>query len=75
MKAGVYDRLKIAEAWFTGIVMEEIGCTEDNALKIMDLYLSNKLMKPDIGVNRFKMKDGRFWEKDVLLRALEMATT
>lgn len=72
MNAGVYDRLKIAEEWFTGLVIETIECTQEEALKIMALYLKHKLMKPDLGINRFKLKSGAYWEKDVLLNALDM---
>ena len=54
---------------FRDSVTEQFGFSEAEAGKIWDAYKKAKVVKPDIN-DGYKLKDGRFWDKEVMQRAL-----
>lgn len=66
----VLERKAAAFDDFTSQVADVIGATK--ASKVAAFYSKNKLIKYD-GL-RFTVKHGAYWERDVLLRAFDMAT-
>lgn len=67
MKQRVENAHNEFEAW----IMEEVGCDEMTARKVMALYLKNKMAKMNVAMGRIDVKHGAYLEPDVLQRAVE----
>ena len=65
------ERSVAAEDKFVENVMEQFNFNKDEAEKILDVYMKNKLVKIDSVTGDFKIKHGAFWEKEPMERALE----
>ena len=66
----IAEGLLDAEAHFRNIVVETIGCTDDEAEAIRQLYVKNKLMRADHIARRYNVNHGAFLEPDALRNAL-----
>lgn len=55
---------------FINAVMEQFGKTEQEALKVLHVFKKFGAVKLDAISGQFTLKDGRFWEKEVINRAL-----
>lgn len=63
-------RAVTAENNFAECVMQVIGCTQEEAFKVLAVYRKAKAVKNDYAVSRIVVKHGAFWNADVLRRAL-----
>jgi hypothetical protein len=61
-----------AEAHFRNVVVETIGCTDEQAEAIRQLYVKSKLIKVDHIARRYNVRHGAFLDLDVLRNALSM---
>jgi hypothetical protein len=59
---------------FVDSVVEQFGLTREQASAALDRMMKDKLVKLDAISGQFQLKDGRAWDKDVMLRAAESAT-
>jgi len=55
---------------FTSNVMEQFDYTQEQALAILDVFIKLKAVKMDYGIGIYQLVHGRYWEKDVMDRAL-----
>lgn len=56
---------------FVDSVMDQFGFSQDEARKIWEVYFKNRIVKTDATMGQYKLADGRFWDKEVMRRALE----
>ncbi len=66
----IAQRINNAEESFTNALVEIADITTEEAHKVMNLYLKNKLAKLDAVNGTIKVKHGAFLEKDVILNAV-----
>lgn len=69
----IANRIDRAFDNFAAIVKEVAEVTQDEAEIITTFYIKNKLVKRDTWAGKYTVKHGAYWDKDVLLRGLEMA--
>ena len=67
----IAHRIVTAENDFAASVMNVIGCTKDEAFKVLAVYRNAKITKNDYAVSRITVKHGAFLDAKVLRRALE----
>ena len=54
--------------------LQQLGhISEAEAVKVMRLYLKEKIARMDYGVGRIQIKHGQFLDKDVIRRAAKLA--
>ena len=58
---------------FVEDIMAAGGMDREDAGKVADFYLANKIAKIDYGIGRVNVKHGAYWDADVLARAAMMA--
>lgn len=63
------ERMVNAADRFRDSVVEQFGLTSEQADKAMGVLLKEKVLKLDSITGQFNLKDGRFWDRDVMLRA------
>jgi len=63
------ERMVNAADRFRDSVVEQFGLTPEQADKAMGVLLKEKVLKLDSITGQFNLKDGRFWDRDVMLRA------
>lgn len=63
-------RLADCEINFAKSVMEKIGCTTEEAHKVLRVYIKAKAVKRDLTNRTYTVKHGAFWDAEVLRRAL-----
>lgn len=68
--AGGTDR---AHAGFVQALIDIAGISENEAVAVKNLYLKNKLAKSDAIMGRITVKHGAYLDREVILRAVEMA--
>lgn len=61
-----------AENAFVVELIRAGGISETDAVKVMNLYLKEKIAKLDYGIGRINVKHGAFWERDVIRRAANL---
>lgn len=66
----ISERIVNAENNFVRSVVEIAGCTEAEAVKVMNLYRKTKIAKLDPVIGRISVKHGAFLERDVIMRAV-----
>ena len=57
---------------FMESIVEQFGFTSTEAQKIYDVFVKANVLKIDKVNGSVMMKHGAFWDKEVMLRALEM---
>ena len=67
------QRIAGAERSFVAYVREATGCSEEAALKVLDLYLSERFMKLDAVMGTWRVKHGACLDREVLQRAVAEA--
>jgi hypothetical protein len=60
-----------AKSRFIEAVKDQFGFSSFEANRIYDVYYRNKLVKVDSVNGSFELTDGRFWDKDVMQRAID----
>lgn len=72
MKAArdIAQRIVNAENAFITSVMEQFGFTLIESAKILVEYKKAKVLSIDPVCGQFKLKHGAFWDKDVMLNAV-----
>ncbi|MFA5150832.1 MAG: hypothetical protein WC433_08075, partial [Candidatus Omnitrophota bacterium] len=65
------QRIINAEENFKDSVKEQFGFTDQEAQKIWDVYRKGKIVEVDAVGGQHKLKDGRFWDKQVMQNALD----
>lgn len=65
----IADRIVRAHIDFIETLMNCGGISRDEATKVKDLYLKNKIAKCDAVIGRISVKHGAFLDKEVILRA------
>jgi hypothetical protein len=66
------NRAAAAQQNFVEWVMEQTGCTEAEAEKVLRIYKKERLMKIDSYMGTWHIKHGAFLDVDVLRRAIEI---
>lgn len=69
----IAQRMDNAKVNFIETLMNLGGISKDEARKVMELYLKNKLARIDTGIGRIQVKHGAFLDREVILRAVAMA--
>lgn len=69
----VAEGMIAAKNWFIDLVVETIGCTEDQAEAVRVYYVKNRLMKIDHIMRCYHVKHGAFFEPSVLRNAVAEA--
>ena len=69
------ERQVNAATRFIDAVVEQFGLTQEQAKRAMNTLLKEKVLKLDPIIGQFNLKDGRFWNRDVILRASEEVPT
>ena len=72
---GIAQRGINAANRFRAMAMEQFGLTQDEADRALGTLMKYKVVDLDPVDGQFKVKDGRFMNRDVLLRAAEEAKT
>ena len=68
------QRIENAEKAFREVVQQTTGCDEAAANKVLRLYVKERLAKVDVGIGAVQVKHGALLGRDVLLRAIDMAS-
>ena len=74
MKTAMRDiaiRMNNAHVKFISDVQEQFGFTEQEAEKILRVFVKAKAMKLNVAMGRYDLKHGAFWDASVMRRALE----
>jgi len=66
---GFVARGKAAMDSFESSVMEQFGLTQEQARAALGKLIAEKIVKINPLTGSFDLKDGRFWDKEVMLRA------
>ncbi len=69
------QRLANAEDHFAEQVQARIQCTRADGLRVLEVYLKERVVKLDLVGGRFGVVHGAFWDAPVLRRALAKAGT
>lgn len=64
-----------AAAGFTAYVVDSIGCTEDEARRVLGLYLAERLVVLGVNDGQWRVKHGALLDRPVLRRAVKLART
>jgi hypothetical protein len=66
----IAERMVSAEKSFCELVIDRIGCTKEEAEKVLSVYLKEKIAKMDAVNGKITLKHGIFWENDILKNAI-----
>jgi len=66
----MFTRIENAHESFTKLIMELSECTEEEARKVKDLYLKNKLATLDSQSGTITVKHGAYLELSVIQNAI-----
>lgn len=66
----VAQRVVNAQTRFTDLMIEISGCTQEQAVKVLEVYKKAKVVKLNVAQGVYDFKHGAFVEKDVILRAI-----
>jgi len=66
----VAERIVRAHIDFIETLMNLSNISREDAVKVKDLYLKNKIAKCDAVIGRISVKHGAFLDKEVILRAV-----
>lgn len=75
MKAEFRDictRLENADEHFIGLVCETFGKTTAEAEKVLRVFRKAKAVKRAVGIGRWELAHGAFWEAEVIDRAIAL---
>lgn len=73
MKQGfknVATRIDSAHDEFVSNVVEQFGCTQAEAEKVLQVYRKAKAVRLDAVSGVYRLTHGAFWEADVIHRAI-----
>jgi hypothetical protein len=70
----VGQRMAQAEISFVEMVQEMLGCSQEDAYKVFDRYLKERIIKRDLAMGRYNVKHGVFLEPDVMRNAIAQAS-
>lgn len=65
-------RITNAETDFISNVMEQFSFTREQAKHILTAYRLLKVVTLQANIGRYSVKHGAFWEKETMLRALQI---
>lgn len=68
----VVVRMRNAQRQFRQDVIDRIGCTQDEADRILGLYVRERIVRYQAGVGRYNVTHGVFLDVPVLQNALAM---
>ena len=71
MLEDMFTRIKNGETRFIEMLMEQYGCTEAEATKVLNLFVKHKIARIDSGVGQVIIKHGAFLEPGVIQRAID----
>lgn len=69
----IAQRIANAEANLTATLVEMGGISEGEAMRVATFYKKEKLVRLDLTNQRYTVKHGGYWERDVIRRAVEMS--
>ena len=70
MLEAMFIRIENARIAFVDTVVSAHGFTHDEAKKILDVFRHHKVIKIDVNGGSYTVKHGLFWDKVVMLNAL-----
>lgn len=70
MLEAMFIRIENARTEFVNTVVNTHGFTHDEAEKILAVFKHHKIIKLDVNGGRYTMQHGIFWDKVVMLNAL-----
>jgi len=65
------QRIVNAENDFVENIVEQFEFSPEDAKTIFSEFVNLKLVKLDVIMGRYQLKDGRFWDKEVMQRIFE----
>ncbi|WJJ55379.1 hypothetical protein QB910_000135 [Dabrowskivirus KKP3916] len=68
----VFKRALIAHDKFVEEVQEQFGFSEDEAEKILNVFIKAKAVKRNVAMGRYDLTHGAYWDKEVMQRALQV---
>lgn len=68
----IAQRIVNAETSFIACMEDEYGLTEDEALRVFNLYMKERIIKIDAVMGSWTVKHGAFLDKETIRKALEM---
>ena len=66
-------RIENAHNDFIANVVEQFNVTTEDAEKVLRVFKKAKAVKLAVGIGRYELTHGAFWEKDVIHRAIAQA--
>lgn len=66
----IAQRMVNADQSFIDSVIEQFGFSREDAVKILNKYKDLKVVSTDVVGGQFNLKDGRFWDKEVMENAI-----
>jgi len=68
----IADRISQARIEFVGSVMEQFNKTQDEANKVLDVFIKVKAVKLNVAMGRYDLTHGAYWETAVIDNALSL---
>lgn len=69
----VAQRIVNANNWFYDVAMGVADITKEQAIHVLNVYIKTKVAKRDLAIGVYKVKHGAFFEKEVILNAVNYA--
>ena len=66
----IADRISQARIEFVGSVMEQFNKTQDEANKVLDVFIKVKAVKLNVAMGRYDLTHGAYWKIAVIDNAL-----
>ena len=73
MLKNMLTRIDGAHRAFIEVIEEAGSVSREDATKVKDFYLKNRLAKLDSGIGRINVTHGAYLDADVIQRAVDMA--
>ena len=74
MLQDMLTRIENAHENFIGTLMRWGDVNRADAIKVKNFYIKKRLVKVDTGIGRISVKHGAFLDRDVIRRAVVMAS-
>jgi len=68
----IAQRIVNAETSFIACMEDGYGLTEDEALRVFNLYMKERIIKVDAVMGSWTVKHGAFLDKETIQKAVEM---
>ena len=66
----IAQRLANGEAAFIEAIMEQFGKSREEAVKILNVFRANKVVKQAVGTGQIQLVHGAYWDAQVMDNAL-----